>query len=230
MTKMRRCPICGSPVKPENLTRHLRKVHPGEKVENHLSKEERKQVRARKGVSRREGAVFAAIAIAIVIIVILAIVYNAPRESLVGEEAPDFTVYDVVGERQYRLPSDFYGFLVFVEFFSPTCGLCVDFIPTMQQLYQEYYVVRDEVYFISIDTNPDNDTNELAAFADKHGSDWIHSLDLGNTANDYLIRGTPHLFIIDLKENPSKAMVEYDHPGKAEYHEIAPVLNELLGI
>jgi thiol-disulfide isomerase/thioredoxin len=226
MTKMKRCPVCGSPVKPENLPRHLKKVHPEEDAESRISKAEKK---ARRGVSRREGAVFAGIAVAIVIIVILAIVYQGPPRDLVGEEAPAFTIYDVIGERPYTLPSgDFYNEVVFLEFFSPTCGYCIQFIPTMQQLYQDYYVTRGEVYFISINTNPDNDSKELVDFAASHGSDWIHALDTDNIADDYGVRGTPHLFIIDLKKNPSEAIVEYDHPGIATGSEISVILDELL--
>jgi thiol-disulfide isomerase/thioredoxin len=226
MTKMKRCPICGSPVKPENLARHLKKVHPEEDAESRISKAEKK---ARKGVSRREGAIFAAIAIAIVAIVIIAIVWQGPPKSLVGEEAPAFTIYDVVGERPYTLPSaDFYNELVFIEFFSPTCGYCIQFIPTMQQLYQDFYITRGEVYFISINVNTENTTTELAEFAASHGSSWIHSLDMNNMADDYGVGGTPHMFIIDLKENPSEAIVKYDHPGLAGYADIAAVLNELL--
>jgi thiol-disulfide isomerase/thioredoxin len=225
MTKMKRCPICGSPVKPENLPRHLKKVHPGEDAESQISKAEKK---AGRGVSRREGTVFAGIALAIVIIVVLAIVWQGPPRSLVGEEAPGFTIFDAVGERTYALPSDFYNEIVVLEFFSPTCGYCIEFIPTMRQLYLDYFVGQGEVYFISININPDNDSVELRDFAAAHQSDWIHAMDTTNIADDYGVTGTPHVFIIDLKEEPSRAEVKYDHPGLASYSEIAEVLNNLL--
>ncbi|MFQ6106769.1 MAG: TlpA family protein disulfide reductase [Thermoplasmata archaeon] len=229
MTSMRRCPVCGSPVKPENLTRHLRKVHPGEEPESHMPKERR--LKARRGISRREGTVYAVIALAIIAIVILAVVYQGSRQSLVGEHAPSFTVIDVQTNTQYTLPSSFRGELVFVEFFSTTCRYCIEFIPTMRDLYLTYNPAPHYVNFISININKQNDTEDLKEFVAKHpGSDWTHSLDISDAADDYKVQGTPHLFIIDLDEDPENGIVKYDHPGKATYDEIASVLNDLLGI
>ncbi|MFQ6128782.1 MAG: TlpA family protein disulfide reductase [Thermoplasmata archaeon] len=215
-------------MKTENLERHLRKVHPGEEVDTHISKEQRKKIRTktRRGVSRREGVVFAASVLAIAIIVVLAFVYKGPRESMVGQEAPGFTVEDVISRTRYTLPTSFYGELVFVEFFSTTCKYCIDFIPTMEQLYQTYSV---DVNFVSIDIKKDDTVEDLIDFVGEHpGSDWIHSLDISDAASAYKIRGTPQLFIIDLVEDPSKGIVKYDHGGIASYNEIASVFNELL--
>lgn len=223
---MKGCEICGSPVKPENLPRHLKKVHPGEKLKDHLSTQERKRIKTREGVSRREGVAVAAVSIAVIVIIILAIAYQSPGGSLVGQEAPSLSVQDVTTGISYALPSSFYGSVVFLEFFTPACGHCIDFVPTMQQLYDEY---RSDVWFISIDVNPDDDDQDLEAFIGNHpGSDWVFSLDISNAAKAYGIEGTPHLFIIDIMENPSRAVVKYDHPGIDTYGNIADGLDIIL--
>ena len=228
MTKMSRCPICGSPVKPENLTRHLRKVHPGESAEDHISKAQERKAKARGSVRRREGAVFAAIAIAIVAIIILAIVYRGPSDSMIGEEPPSFSMVDVRTRNAYTVPSSFRGELVFLEFFSPVCGACINFIPTMVQLTQDFS--SDPVNFISIDVKAGDTEASLLSFLDEHPDvQWTHALDTSNMASAYSVTGTPKLFIIDLMEEPEYGIVRYEHLGADTYSNIASILNDLLG-
>lgn len=227
MTKMSRCPICGSPVKPENLSRHLRKVHPGESAESHISKAAKKKVKARGGVRRREGAIFAGIAIAIVVIIVLAIAYQGPADSMVGKEAPGFSIVDVVTEIPYTVPTSFHGELVFLEFFQRTCPACIDFIPIMAQLYQTF--LTEPVNFISIDIGQDTTDSVLLDFLDQHAdAQWTHAIDRSNMASAYSVTGTPKLFIIDLIEEPVNGIVKYDHLGADTYDNIASILNDLL--
>lgn len=228
MTKMSRCPICGGPVKPENLTRHLRKVHPGESAESHISNAQGKKAKTRGGVRRREGAIFAGIAIAIVVIIVLAIAYQGPADSMVGEEAPSFSIVDVETGNPYAVPTSFRGELVFLEFFSPTCGACINFIPTMVQLKQSFG--SDPVNFISIDVKAGDTDAILLSFLDEHpDAQWTHAIDTSNMASAYNVGGTPKLFIIDLIEDPENGIVKYDHVGPDTYDNIASVLNDLLG-
>lgn len=226
MTKMRRCPVCGSPVKPENLSRHLKKVHPGEDTETHVPKPKK----SRRGASQREGVIIACIAIAVVAIVVIAFTYQGDRGSLVGKQAPSFNIVDVTTQTPYSMPANYRGELIFLEFFSPSCVHCVAFIPTMRSLYDAYHTAPHFVNFISIDTNPYNDTDDLRQFVAAHPeSVWDHSLDISNAADDYNIQGTPHFFIIDLKTDPSQAIVKYDHAGIDAYSNIAAELDRLLG-
>ncbi len=228
MTKMSRCPVCGSPVKPENLTRHLRKVHPGESAESHISKAQGRKAKARAGIRRREGAVFAGIAIAIVAIIVIAIVYRGQPDSMVGEEAPGFSIVDVRTRNHYTVPTSFHGELVFLEFFSPDCGACINFIQTMVQLTQSFG--SDDVNFISIDVKAGDTDAILLGFLDEHPeAQWTHALDTSNMASAYNVGGTPKLFIIDLIEEPVNGIVKYDHVGTDTYSNIASILNDLLG-
>ena len=228
MTKMRRCPICGSPVKPENLTRHLRKVHPGERAESHISKAQGRKAKARGGVRRREGAVFAGIAIAIVVIIVLAIAYQGPADSMVGKEAPGFSIVDVRTRNHYTVPTSFHGELVFLEFFQLSCGACIGFISTMAQLHQTF--LTEDVNFISIDIGQGGTEAMLLSFLDEHpDAKWTHALDTSNMASAYSVTGTPKLFIIDLIEEPVNGIVKYDHLGTDTYNNIASILNDLLG-
>ena len=227
MTKMSRCPICGSPVKPENLPRHLKKVHPEEDAESHISKAQGRKAKARGGVRRREGVVFAGIAIAIVVIIVLAIAYQGPADSMVGEEAPSFSIVDVRERIPYTVPTSFHGELVFLEFFSPDCGACINFIQTMVQLQQSFG--SDDVNFISIDVRAGDTDAILLSFLDEHPeAQWTHALDTSNMASAYNVGGTPKLFIIDLIEEPVNGIVKYDHVGTDTYSNIASILNDLL--
>ncbi len=228
MTKMSRCPVCGSPVKPENLSRHLRKVHPGESAESHISKAAKKKAKARGGVRKREGTVFAGIAIAIVVIIVLAIAYQAPADSMVGEEAPGFSIVDVRTRIAYTVPSSFRAELIFIEFFQLSCGACIGFIETMAQLHQNFHL--ENVNFISIDIGQGSTEALLLNFLDQHpDAQWIHALDTSNMASAYGVTGTPKLFIIDLIEEPEYGIVKYDHLGTDSYTNIAEILNDLLG-
>ena len=227
MTKMSRCPICGSPVKPENLSRHLRKVHPGESAESHISKAAKKKAKARGGVRKREGAVFAGIAIAIVVIIILAIAYQGPADSMVGKEAPGFSIVDVRTGIPYTVPTSFHGELVFLEFFQRSCGACIAFIETMAQLHLTFQ--SKPVNFISIDIGQDTTDALLLDFLNQHpDARWTHAIDTSNMASAYGVTGTPKLFIIDLIEEPVNGIVKYDHLGADTYDNIASILDDLL--
>ena len=228
MTKMSRCPVCGSPVKPENLTRHLRKVHPGESAESHISKAQGRKAKARGGVRRREGRVFAGIAMVIVVIIVIAIVYGGQPDSMVGEEAPGFSIVDVKTGIAYTVPTSFHGELVFMEFFQPSCGACIAFIPTMAQLHQDF--LTEDVNFISIDVGQGDTEATLLNFLAEHSDpEWTHALATSNMASAYDVAGTPKLFIIDLIEEPMNGIVKYDHIGTDTYGNIASILNDLLG-
>lgn len=227
MTKMSRCPICGSPVKPENLPRHLKKVHPEEDAESQISKAQGRKAKARGGVRRRESAIFAGIAIAIVAIIVIAIVYQGQPDSLLGKEAPSFSIVDVRTRNHYTVPTSFHGELVFLEFFSPSCGACIDFIPTMVQLHQSFG--SDPVNFISIDVRAGDTDVILLSFLNEHPeAQWTHAIDTSNMASAYNVGGTPKLFIIDLMEEPVNGIVKYDHVGTDTYSNIASILNDLL--
>lgn len=215
-------------MKPENLSRHLRKVHPGESAESHISKAAKKKAKARGGIRRREGTVFAGIAIAIVIIIVLAIVYRGQPDSMVGEEAPGFSIVDVRTRIPYTVPNNFHGELVFIEFFQLSCGACIGFIPTVAQLHQAF--LTEDVNFISIDIGQGGTEAMLLNFLDQHpDAQWTHALGTSNMANAYGVTGTPKLFIIDLIEEPVNGIVKYDHLGTDTYSNIASILNDLLG-
>lgn len=214
-------------MKPENLTRHLRKVHPGESAESHISKVQGRKAKARAGIRRREGAVFAGIAMVIVAIIVIAIVYRGQPDSMVGEEVPGFSIVDVQTRLPYTVPNNFHGELVFLEFFSPSCGACIDFIEVMAQLEQRFH--SEPVNFISIDVRAGDTDAILLSFLSEHpDAKWTHALDTSNMAGAYNVGGTPKLFILDLIEEPEYGIVKYDHLGTDTYSNIAAILVDLL--
>lgn len=226
MAKMKRCPVCGSPVKAENLERHLKKVHPGEDVGTGLSKDEEKKIKARRkrGASRREGIVVAIIAIVIVAIIILAMTVES--DTLEGKEAPHFSIEDVETHLSYQLPSSFYGEVVFLEFFYPDCSACQAFMPTMNSLYTNYH---QDVTFISIDVNYEDSEQKVRDFKVEYSSgNWIYSIDkTGSIADDYKVDATPKTFIVNIR-GAAEGTVEYEHRGTTSYQNIASELDRVL--
>lgn len=224
MAKMKRCPVCGSPVKAENLERHLKKVHPGEDVDISLSKDEKKIKGKRKGgVSRRERAVVAIIAIIIAIIIILALMVEP--DTMLGEQAPHFSIEDVETSYVYELPSSFYNEVVLLEFFYPGCSACQSFVPTLNSLYSSYY---QDVQFISIDVHSDDTKQVVKDFKEASSSPWIFAIDTtGSISQDYKIDATPKTFIVDLR-GAVEGTVEYEHRGTTPYQSIASELDRVL--
>ncbi|MCJ2512529.1 MAG: TlpA family protein disulfide reductase, partial [Candidatus Thermoplasmatota archaeon] len=179
-------------------------------------------------IRRREGAVFAGIAMVIVAIIVIAIVYGGQPDSMVGDVPPGFSIMDVNTRIPYTAPNNFRGELVFLEFFSPDCGACIAFIPIMAQLHQTF--LTDEVNFISIDVKAgDTDAILLSFLAEHPDAKWTHALDTSNMASAYSVTHTPKLFILDLIEEPEFGIVKYDHTGADTYSNIASILNDLLG-
>jgi thiol-disulfide isomerase/thioredoxin len=223
---MKRCPVCGSPVKVENLERHLKKVHPGEDIYIDLSKDEQKKTKAmkRRRVSRREGTVFAGIAIAITAIIILAFIYRPPSDGI--EIPPPFETLDVISGATIRLPEDFYYEVVFLEFFSTDCAHCRDFVSTLNRLYDNY---SSDVNFVSIDVKTDDTEQDIRDFIEETSSrEWTYAIDIsGDITKDYRVDSWPRSFIIDLRGSVQGEVAKV-HRGYATYDVMKSELDEVL--
>ena len=201
----KKCPVCGTPVKVENLERHVKNQHPHTDVaaETLVTKEERRDVERKTSVRRRQkvtsgGIRIVAVTVVIVAIVLLLIVFVPFRGSIgIGDTAPDFAMSTTSGG-EVRL-SNLRGTVVFLEFMDVDCEFCIaeaqDVLP---QLYRDYQ--SRGVRFLSIDVNfvgqADN-AQRINQFKAKYGTPWDYMLDTGRTTAAYGVSGTPTTFILD---------------------------------
>jgi len=200
----RKCPVCQTSVKIENLERHVREQHPRAQVnlEALLTVEEREAARRTRAATRptitRKGAgIITGIAIALAVALLLAILNPFGNVGPgIGQLAPDFTVRTTSGTTitlaSYR------GFPVLLEFMDVDCPACDAEAPTLVALYANY---SGSVRFLSIDVNfiGSEDTDaKIANWAAGHGATWPYALDsTARIARSYGVTATPTTYLVD---------------------------------
>lgn len=111
------------------------------------------------------------------------------------QQAPDFSlpVYDPSSSlERYVGLSDFSGKPVFLEFFQPNCGHCINMIPTIEELSRRY---GDRVVFLVISTPA---REQLKSVIEKYGLTQTILLDVNyEVFNKYGVEGTPTFIILD---------------------------------
>lgn len=236
MAKTRKCPVCGIPVKVENLEKHLRKVHPHEKIEIELSEEEREEVGKKKAVERRisrrgERLTFAIIAIIVAIIVLVALLYQPQPEGWLGKEV-SFTTTDIDGN-PIRVPRDYLGEIIVIVFFQTGCSHCRDFEPILNRIYENYSSGKPKpVNMISVDISPYDKENDVRNFMQEFGSEWTFVLDSdGTVVGEWErvgppIQGTPTTFLVDVSGGTAK--IEFGQSGTLPYSVLANELDNLM--
>jgi peroxiredoxin len=115
---------------------------------------------------------------------------NRSESSLVGQPAPDFTLYDLDGN-EVRL-SDFRGKPVVLNFWATWCGPCRVEIPHVNALYDRYKAQG----LVVIGVNKEADHATVRSFAEQHIS-YTVALDGGSQFRQYGVRGMPATFYID---------------------------------
>lgn len=118
---------------------------------------------------------------------------STPESTL--QQAPDFSlpVYDLSSSvERYVSLSDFSGKPVFLEFFQPNCGHCINMIPTIEELSKRY---GDKIVFLVIST-PLKD--QLKNIVERYGLTQTILLDVNyEVFNKYGVEGTPTFIILD---------------------------------
>jgi len=103
MAKTKKCPVCGISTKVGNLERHVKKVHPNEKISIDYSEKEQdelQRVEKREKDSTAVGSkkLYAILSVIIVIMLVAAVYFYLPSEEIQGEppkaEFPQGTTYD----------------------------------------------------------------------------------------------------------------------------------------
>jgi len=234
---LKKCPVCGVPVKLENMERHVKKQHPQDDVDlrSYLSKEEVKKAKIQKPSAKRGSSYRVVGLISIIIVVIIIIAFFAtqgpPGETgptvgtNIGQRSPDFSVRTT--DSVYISLSSYHGkpvFLTFIEIDGDPCKAECEIFATV---YADY---SSSVYFLSIDVDlvgePDTE-QKINDFRTAKNTPWPYVLDNDQTVtNTYGIVSKPSVFIIDEDGIIQKKFIGRASGGYASY---AIALDDVLG-
>jgi peroxiredoxin len=143
-----------------------------------------------------------AIVIAVALVVFIAlrhkdafIKYLNPEAVVVGLPAPDFSLPGLDG-RMISL-SDYRGKVVVVNIWATWCPPCVDEMPSLEKLYQEFKADSFTILAVSIDSAG---AATVAPFLKKHGLTFPVLLDAQSSVRtSYRTTGVPETFIVNKK-------------------------------
>ena len=120
----------------------------------------------------------------------------------------DFTLTDQNGDTHTL--SDYKGKVVFLNFWATWCPPCLQEMPHIQELYEEYGENTGDVIFLGVsspksDKNPyvqEKTSDEVKTFLAEHEYTFPVVFDTDGTVfQDYLIRSLPTTFMIDTDGN-----------------------------
>ena len=117
--------------------------------------------------------------------------YSSSRPSRIGSPAPDFVVQDADHRVELR---DFAGKIVVLNFWATWCAPCVEELPTLVQLQQQFKEKGVTVIGVSVDV----DADVYHRFLKEHKIDFLTVRDPDQKANN--LYGTfkfPETYIID---------------------------------
>jgi peroxiredoxin len=137
------------------------------------------------------------------------------------ETAPTFTLESTDNET-VRL-SSYLGKVVVLDFMFIDCTPCKEEMPHLEDVYDNYD--DNDVVIISIDTQVEMETKEeLRAFKEENGYEWIFCMDTKNVGEgDYGTSSYPTLFIIN-----REGKIAYEKVGKTPYSTLSAEINVLL--
>jgi len=121
--------------------------------------------------------------------------YLNPEAVAVNRPAPDFTLPG--GDGRSVSLSDYRGKVVVVNVWATWCPPCVDEMPSLEKLYQEFKNEPFEILAVSIDSDGNA---AVQPFMKKHGLTFPVLLDSqAAIRTSYRTTGVPETFIIDKK-------------------------------
>ena len=117
---------------------------------------------------------------------------NLPELVNVGEDMVDGDLYDLDGKVRHL--SEFNGKYILLDFWSQGCGPCMESLPEMELITQQY---KEKMEVVSINQDPKKKWKEFIAKKNLKGNQW-NELRKGNTglAAAYQVRGIPHFVMI----------------------------------
>lgn len=108
-----------------------------------------------------------------------------------GRQAPDFTAIDINGNTISL--EKFRGKYLLLDFWASWCGPCIEELPVIKWIRDNYTVAKLEVISISLD----KDTVAFFNAVEKHDMNWIHILNNPEMLKSYGARGIPQVYLID---------------------------------
>jgi thiol-disulfide isomerase/thioredoxin len=149
--------------------------------------------------------------------------YDALRPIAHGEPAPAFELPRVDGAGGRLALGALRGKVVLLDFWATWCPPCLQMIPVLHDLHQEWAPRGVQMVGVSSDgaqTSPD----EIRAFLNNRPSPYPMVLDDGTANGLYKIRALPQLVLIDREGAIRKVFVGY-----TSKRELASALAEAVG-
>lgn len=111
--------------------------------------------------------------IAVALIVLVTTVSAAAEKPT---KAPDFNFVDTDGNMQKL---DLYdGKVLVIEVMFTTCSVCTKMMPDLVEVYDDAkYYMGEEVAFLSVSVDANDENEDLDNFMDKYGADWPIGVD-----------------------------------------------------
>ena len=117
------------------------------------------------------------------------------KSTIVGSEAPDFTLTTIDGQELSL--KDLRGQYVLLDFWASWCGPCKGEIPNMKQIYDTYHDKGFEILSVSLDDKEE----AWKGAVEKEGLNWKHVSSLKGwkceVAAKYHVSGIPAMFLLD---------------------------------
>ena len=120
--------------------------------------------------------------------------------------APDFKLKD--GNGVLHNLTDYRGKPVVLDFWATWCKPCVQAMPELAKVYEQY---KDKVHFISISS--DDKIEKMNEYVEEKGYEWtfLFAGDHGKIKSDYEAYAIPRLVLIDAEGNVVDFDVDYPH-------------------
>jgi peroxiredoxin len=153
---------------------------------------------AEKTINYRTAILIFLIGCALLVIILLRLnkspsTFSLPASLTNGKPAPNFSLSGLDGKKINL--ADYQGKVVFINIWATWCAPCVEEMPSMQKLYNEFKGDDFEILAVSIDTQG---LEVVAPFMKNHKLTFPALLDpQGTIKTSYGITGVPESFIID---------------------------------
>lgn len=197
------CPICGISVKVENVEAHLKKVHPGKKVDtDELDLPKVKKAKKAKGPPGVKAWQIVTVLVAIIIIVVAVVVLTLPpEEEAEPNYAPNIEVNDVYGVH-YSLNSQIGYQPILIIFFNPAGDVCKDQASILTNLSAHF---GSDLKMLSLSYRVDS---EVKHFREYYAADWTFAHVSDTILSSYGVSGYPYYVLLD-----NKGIIRWQYTG-----------------
>jgi peroxiredoxin len=186
------CPVCGISVKVENVENHLRKVHPGKKVDiEELNLPKVKKPKARAIPGTRTWPKWAALVV-VLIIVAVAVVLSLPQPAEEVKQAPNIEFNDPEGNH-FSLNSHIGSTPILLEFFHTGEEDSEQHAFILQNLSASF---GNDLLIFSLSPRT---VDEVRYFRDSRKFDWTFASVPAYVLDTYDVANFPSVVIIDKK-------------------------------